>query len=272
MGSLPRGHDGEWLDFVADLLTQPLTSWPDERVLRLLVTTFDAGGCVYHDLGAGNDVQKPWPPEHFAPYLEEQLHWFHHHAADRHPLLRYHLVTGRDDCMQCDDVPSGLADRRMQADWRARGRRWGGVQAQLSLPIRFGPPTLRSFVVGRSDRYTREEMQTARCLVRLLRGVDGHVGTYARWAAAAPPDAAGAADAAGLTPREIDVLELLTSGRTAGAIGRRLMIAERTVQKHLQRVYTKLGVADRLGAVRRAEFLGLVQPPVRTQFPTLPPG
>jgi DNA-binding NarL/FixJ family response regulator len=54
------------------------------------------------------------------------------------------------------------------------------------------------------------------------------------------------------------VLSLLAEGLTAGAIGRRLMITERTVHKHLQHSYTKLGVTDRLGAVLRAQRIGLL--------------
>jgi ATP/maltotriose-dependent transcriptional regulator MalT len=39
-----------------------------------------------------------------------------------------------------------------------------------------------------------------------------------------------------------------------------MAISERTVQKHLQRVYAKLGVTDRLTAVRRAESIGVLRP------------
>ena len=61
-----------------------------------------------------------------------------------------------------------------------------------------------------------------------------------------------------LTPRELTVLGLLVEGLTAGAIARRLTIGERTVQKHLEHAYTKLGVGDRLSAVLRAQHLGLI--------------
>ena len=67
-----------------------------------------------------------------------------------------------------------------------------------------------------------------------------------------------AADDVGLTPRELSVLALLAEGLTAASIGRRLMITERTVHKHLQHSYAKLGVADRLGAVLRAQHIGLL--------------
>ena len=53
--------------------------------------------------------------------------------------------------------------------------------------------------------------------------------------------------AARLTDRENEVLLLVASGRTAARIGRE--ISERTVHKHLENVYLKLGVHDRISAV-----------------------
>lgn len=52
-----------------------------------------------------------------------------------------------------------------------------------------------------------------------------------------------------LTVRERAVADLAASGLTNVAIGRRLAISPRTVDKHLQRVYVKLGVPNRAAAV-----------------------
>ena len=46
---------------------------------------------------------------------------------------------------------------------------------------------------------------------------------------------------------------------TAAAAARRLSVAEGTVHKHLQNVYRKLGVRDRLGAVLRAQQIGMLR-------------
>jgi DNA-binding NarL/FixJ family response regulator len=64
-----------------------------------------------------------------------------------------------------------------------------------------------------------------------------------------------------LTAREGEVLRLLAEGLTAAAIGRRLGISERTVHKHKERVYAKLGASDRLMAVLLAQRHGLLPPP-----------
>jgi HD-GYP domain-containing protein (c-di-GMP phosphodiesterase class II) len=50
---------------------------------------------------------------------------------------------------------------------------------------------------------------------------------------------------AGLTPREVDVLRLLALGLTARQVADRLSIAAKTVDHHVQHIYTKLGVSTR---------------------------
>ena len=57
------------------------------------------------------------------------------------------------------------------------------------------------------------------------------------------------------------MLALVADGHTAATVARRLLIGERTVHKHLQRLYAKLGVTDRLSAVLTAQRLGILPPP-----------
>ena len=63
-----------------------------------------------------------------------------------------------------------------------------------------------------------------------------------------------------LTPREHMLLGMLSQGLTADAIGRRLSVTVKTVRKHLEHIYRKLGVHDRLLAVERARAEGLLGP------------
>ena len=55
-----------------------------------------------------------------------------------------------------------------------------------------------------------------------------------------------------LTPREREVLVWLSGGKRDRDIATILGISHRTVHKHLQRIYDKLGVETRTAAVMRA--------------------
>lgn len=54
-----------------------------------------------------------------------------------------------------------------------------------------------------------------------------------------------------LTPREQEVLALVAEGLSNQQVARRLGIRPRTVEKHLEHAYLKLGVDNRTAAVRR---------------------
>ncbi|MBI2878955.1 MAG: helix-turn-helix transcriptional regulator [Candidatus Rokubacteria bacterium] len=56
----------------------------------------------------------------------------------------------------------------------------------------------------------------------------------------------------GLTRREAEVLTWVAQGRSNHAIGTILGLSERTVEKHLERIYAKLNVWNRTEAAARA--------------------
>lgn len=83
--------------------------------------------------------------------------------------------------------------------------------------------------------------------------------TYARLGAA--PDlarVAGAPVAAGLSPRELEVLRRLAAGDSNKAIAGRLLLSERTVDRHVSNIYAKLGVSSRAAATAHAYEQGLI--------------
>ena len=61
-----------------------------------------------------------------------------------------------------------------------------------------------------------------------------------------------------LTPREVQVLELLAEGLPNKAIATRLHISDQTVKFHVAAILGKLGVANRTEAVRVAVRRGLI--------------
>ena len=79
---------------------------------------------------------------------------------------------------------------------------------------------------------------------------------------AGPPASDDAYDEAAvdeaLTPREVQVLELLAEGLANKAIAARLGISDQTVKFHVASISGKLGAANRTDAVRRAVRRGLI--------------
>lgn len=61
-----------------------------------------------------------------------------------------------------------------------------------------------------------------------------------------------------LTPREIEILQLIAEGLANKAIARQLGISDHTVKFHTTSLYGKLGVSSRTEAVVRATRLGLI--------------
>jgi DNA-binding NarL/FixJ family response regulator len=61
-----------------------------------------------------------------------------------------------------------------------------------------------------------------------------------------------------LTPREIEVLELVAEGLPNKAIGLRLKISDQTVKFHVASIIGKLGASNRTDAVRLAARRGLI--------------
>ena len=122
----------------------------------------------------------------------------------------------------------------------------------LALPIHADCQMLVSFLLNRRGRdfddRERDLLELIRPhlgdLYRMTRAVDD-----ARAAWGVPPPARCGLER--LTDREREVLRWLAGGKTDRDIGDILGISPRTVHKHLQRIYEKLGVETRTAAVVR---------------------
>ena len=62
----------------------------------------------------------------------------------------------------------------------------------------------------------------------------------------------------GLTPRELEVLDLAAAGCNGPMIAARLVVSAATVRTHFEHIYEKLEVRDRAAAVAKAMRLGLI--------------
>lgn len=61
-----------------------------------------------------------------------------------------------------------------------------------------------------------------------------------------------------LSPRELQVLSLISHGTSNAGIGRNLGLTEDTIKTHARRLFRKLRAADRAHAVRRGFETGLL--------------
>ena len=89
---------------------------------------------------------------------------------------------------------------------------------------------------------------------RMRRGVVGEAAQDE--AGGAGRDARGSS---GLTDRELEIVRLVASGQKNREVSAALAISERTVKAHLQNVFQKLGVRDRVALVMYALQRGLMQ-------------
>jgi DNA-binding CsgD family transcriptional regulator len=252
-----RAGGGDGMTGTVDRLHQDLIdlterSVPDPRTLRDLARTavarlVPADDLFWCELDVGRGVAAIERADGLDRPMAER---FAAVGADHPPVADY-VRTG-------DRTPRRLSDVVSPTDW-ARSRAWRHLFAeqraryQLSALVDLGPTVGRGWTVVRSGRdFSTDDVRTARAVQPLLEAV-WRMGA----ASTLPP---GARAEAPLTAREVDVLRLLSTGATATAIGWSTGIAYGTVRKHIEHVYEKLGVHDRMLAVRRAAELGYLTP------------
>lgn len=165
-------------------------------------------------------------------------------------------------------IPNAVANSRLKGAWDEVVRPWGATN-ELSIPIQMGGSGLHAYVISRPDHdFTEQELDSARLLQPVLTGLALHLRL-----ASTNAEASVQSSTHELTVRETAILTLLSKGLTAESLARRLNISPRTAEKHLEHVYRKLDVCDRLMAVQRAYELGILEPAPATflqnQHPTL---
>jgi DNA-binding CsgD family transcriptional regulator len=158
---------------------------------------------------------------------------FDRHFQD-HPLVRYHGYQGGQSTQRISDSLPLEQFRRspLYNDYYRRVR----IDHAMALPISVRDGLLVSFVLNRTRRdFTDRE----RALLEVMRPYLARI--YSRFRNA-------------LTAREGEVLRWVAAGKSDAQIGAILRISVRTVQKHLQNAYDKLGVESRTAAVMRARY------------------
>ena len=129
-----------------------------------------------------------------------------------------------------------------------------GLEQQVAISYRLSGASHQAYVLGRAGTdFSDDNLVVARHVQHTIIGLDRQVSMIRQLSGVR-----GAVVDLGLTARETSVLALLAAGYPNGGIARRLGCAPRTVEKHLERNFRKLGVRDKLNAVRVAQACSLV--------------
>jgi DNA-binding CsgD family transcriptional regulator len=177
-------------------------------------------------------------------------HYFH-----EHPLVRAHSRNANAVTTRISDLirPSEFHRLPLYNDYYRPIR----IEHTMAMPIHVDERVLVSFVFNReragfSDR--------ERDLAEVLRP---HVANFYRYSVALdrmpvlPSDLSRRRTALPLTPREREVLDWVAAGKTNRDVAAILGASPRTVEKHLERIFEKLGVETRTAAVMRAAGRGV---------------
>jgi DNA-binding CsgD family transcriptional regulator len=239
-----------WLEVAAEALTSfsPVVRWEAVAVvLREQLHAPLAGTFAWSPAGGARVVGYPRPQGYD---LEDVASRAPHH----HPLARHYAAHADRAPHATHEFPAERPDVAAYLEELARH----DIDQHLWIPL--PPSDGHPAVVGAcrpADRYTAQELGLAVAVRPLVVALVRHADTLA----ACPGTAAAAGDELHLTAREVAVLTLCAEGRTTASCARRLGVSPRTVHKHLENAYRKLGVRDRLSAVLRAHAAGVIELP-----------
>ena len=204
----------------------------------------------------------------------EEIACFDRHFFE-HPLVRHHGFEGGLLTRRISDLVS-RHDFQRSALYGDYYRRLG-LEYTIAVPLLSDHRTLVSVVLNRRgldfDERDRERLDVLRPHLAFLYGQARRtIAPPSGDLPAVPPPAPPDASPPGLTLREAEVMHWLARGKTDADIAALLSISPRTVQKHLEHVYVKLGVETRTAAVMRSLALGdrSATPPSNAR-PPLPP-
>lgn len=253
----------EWFGTFADLGRLPLTTIPAGYVIERLSQDFPVTAASFNSRDHnGKFTILIEPRDAIASVMADLSRDYERGELDRyHPLLTWYAVTGDPRAWTNGRVPSTMVSRR-QREMHDKVMRPVEMEQQLSITYQMDGRMHRAFVLGRTCRdFSDDDVVVAGFIQRGLLALDAQTSLLSRLHEQSSTSALDAVTDTELTGRELAVLQLLVDGCSTRIIGRRLNCSPRTVEKHLEHVYRKLAVKDRVNAVRVARTLGLREAP-----------
>lgn len=161
------------------------------------------------------------------------------------PIDGWHRDGNRDDIAVLSNITDPADYRKTDHYARIFGK--SGVADVISIPFGSGDETARVIVCREREGFSDDEVQTARLLQPVLTGClrQSRVMEQLR----SDPLSEDAMRERGLTAREAQIFCRLASGKTSQAVGQELSISVRTVEKHVQNIYARIGARNRSEAI-----------------------
>ncbi|WP_328521129.1 helix-turn-helix transcriptional regulator [Kribbella sp. NBC_00359] len=166
---------------------------------------------------------------------------------------RGHLTSWATRLGDPHDVPAGTPSQialEINGEWQQAAAAWCTLERpyeQALALIEVGTPTALTQAFDILDRLGARPAATL--AAERLRSLGERVPRGLR------PSTRG--NPAGLTSREVEVLQLVADGLTNAEIGARLFVSDKTVEHHVSRILGKLGVPNRREAAKTAQQLDL---------------
>ena len=221
--------------------------------------------CDYASLNqVGSDPDQNWSI--VEPPLPIQSHEVFYRLAHQNPLAERHLRTRDGRPYRISDLVT--AEQFHQTELYREFYAPIGVEYQISFALPSNGEQILAIALSRCETdFTDEERELLAVarphLVQIYRNALQHTAiTSVSAPQSRPAPDQNTLQGLGLTPAQANVLGLIVRGQSTSDIAGQLRISERTVQKHLQGVYRRLGVSDRSGAIHRAWQITL--PPADT--------
>lgn len=239
-----------WIDAAAEILEAPTATTGRARLAAAITDHLGAVQAVRMTVPTHGEVvwgffgSVPCPPAAVLPSADD---------IRTHPLHRFHAETGHHGPMlMADALHTGRSLRRKAQEIIERLHL---TTHQVSMPLEPVDARYHGWTIVSDTPMSRAAVESLGALQSLIRGLERHLELLG------DPDGNPTVN---LTSRERVVLAMLARGSTARGIAAKLLISPRTVHKHQENLYRKLGAVDRLSAVLRAQECGLLPRATRT--------
>ena len=256
-----ESREAQVLRLVADVCGLLDISEFRHGLLDALNRAFPSKRVSLNEIGPTPDTVVTMVRPEFAPEYHER---FAQHAHEN-PLLQRYLQSRDGRAYRFSDVITPAELHRL-ALYRELYEPLG-LEHQLAFTLPAAPDRVLAVALSRGDRdYSDRERDVADHARPFLIQAYRNAIAYELLRSESPDESGGALVPALLTSREAEVIRLVALGRSNQHIAEELGgISRRTVGKHLEHSYRKLGVSDRSSAAARAWELASSKPPHNTE-------